>query len=293
MLVYLVKGKLPWQGVRANNKAEKYHKIMEKKMATPIEYLCLGLPTEFATYLHYCRSLRFDDRPDYGILKKLFRELMLKESLEYDCLYDWTFSDPTTHLREDSKDPKEEKVPNALDVSKGLISNEKSDTNLQLAPYIKDPVVEEKKADEIIRDFDNSSANANVGSSAASDAKDKSDEMIGSGDDVKSGNSPEVEVDASMKEQKKDEEPGNEAAMSPRSNDEEKKKSDAEDEEGKTPTKKKKKDKKEEPEDDQEGEKKGGAVTMKDMFKNRARDTRKRKTMKRKTGTKKDFEGEE
>lgn len=45
VLVYFLKGKLPWQGVRANNKAEKYHKIMEKKMSTPIEYLCLGLPS--------------------------------------------------------------------------------------------------------------------------------------------------------------------------------------------------------------------------------------------------------
>ncbi len=45
VLVYFLKGKLPWQGVRANNKAEKYHKIMEKKMATPIEYLCLSLPS--------------------------------------------------------------------------------------------------------------------------------------------------------------------------------------------------------------------------------------------------------
>jgi serine/threonine protein kinase len=42
VLVYFAKGKLPWQGVNAQGKAEKYHKIMEKKMATPVEYLCLG-----------------------------------------------------------------------------------------------------------------------------------------------------------------------------------------------------------------------------------------------------------
>jgi len=44
VLVYFVKGKLPWQGVNAQNKAEKYHKIMEKKMATPVEHLCEALP---------------------------------------------------------------------------------------------------------------------------------------------------------------------------------------------------------------------------------------------------------
>ncbi len=48
VLVYFVRGKLPWQGVQAQNKAEKYHKIMEKKMATPVEYLCADLPRKNA-----------------------------------------------------------------------------------------------------------------------------------------------------------------------------------------------------------------------------------------------------
>ena len=34
-------------------------------MATPIEVLCKGAPVEFATYLNYCRSLRFEEKPDY------------------------------------------------------------------------------------------------------------------------------------------------------------------------------------------------------------------------------------
>lgn len=47
VLIYFIKGKLPWQGVNAQNKAEKYHKIMEKKMSIPVEYLCLGIPSIF------------------------------------------------------------------------------------------------------------------------------------------------------------------------------------------------------------------------------------------------------
>ena len=34
-------------------------------MATPIDVLCKGAPCEFATYLNYCRSLRFEEKPDY------------------------------------------------------------------------------------------------------------------------------------------------------------------------------------------------------------------------------------
>ena len=43
-------GKLPWQGLKAWNKRDKYEKIMEKKIATPIEMLCKDKPQEFATY---------------------------------------------------------------------------------------------------------------------------------------------------------------------------------------------------------------------------------------------------
>lgn len=46
VLIYFIKGKLPWQGVNVQNKTEKYHKIMEKKMQTPVEYLCLGVPSK-------------------------------------------------------------------------------------------------------------------------------------------------------------------------------------------------------------------------------------------------------
>jgi len=94
VLVYLVKGFLPWQGIKANNKQEKYHKIMEKKMTTPVEILCKGLPIEFSTYLNYCRTLKFEDKPDYSYLRKMFKELFIREGFELDYMYDWTLQNP-------------------------------------------------------------------------------------------------------------------------------------------------------------------------------------------------------
>lgn len=41
--------------------------------------LCKGYPNEFASYFHYCRSLRFEDKPDYAYLKRIFRELFIRE----------------------------------------------------------------------------------------------------------------------------------------------------------------------------------------------------------------------
>jgi hypothetical protein len=88
--MYFNRGSLPWQGLRANTKKQKYEKIMEKKMTTPIDVLCKGFPAEFHTYFEYCRSLRFEDKPDYAYLKRLFKELFFCEGYQLDGQFDWT-----------------------------------------------------------------------------------------------------------------------------------------------------------------------------------------------------------
>ena len=44
LLVYLAKGKLPWQKVRAKNKQRKYEKILALKQQSTPEILCKDLP---------------------------------------------------------------------------------------------------------------------------------------------------------------------------------------------------------------------------------------------------------
>ncbi|GAB2210185.1 hypothetical protein Droror1_Dr00015445 [Drosera rotundifolia] len=90
VLMYFLRGSLPWQGLKAGTKKQKYDKISERKMLTPIEALCKGYPSEFTSYFHYCRSLRFDDKPDYSYLKRLFRDLFIREGYQFDYVFDWT-----------------------------------------------------------------------------------------------------------------------------------------------------------------------------------------------------------
>lgn len=102
MLVYFLKGSLPWQGLQAQakmNKEDKYQMILKKKMATTIEALTRGLPQEFADYLNYCRKLRFDEKPDYAVLRKMFRDLMARQGLEYDHQYDWVVKKAGGHVQ--------------------------------------------------------------------------------------------------------------------------------------------------------------------------------------------------
>ncbi|KAH7302657.1 hypothetical protein KP509_23G081700 [Ceratopteris richardii] len=90
VLMYFLKGSLPWQGLKAGTKKQKYERICEKKMSTSIEALCKSYPTEFSSYFHYCRSLRFDDKPDYAYLKRIFRDLFIREGFQFDYVFDWT-----------------------------------------------------------------------------------------------------------------------------------------------------------------------------------------------------------
>ncbi|URD91509.1 casein kinase [Musa troglodytarum] len=90
VLMYFLRGSLPWQGLKAGNKKQKYDKISEKKMLTPVEALCRSYPSEFISYFHYCRSLRFEDKPDYSYLKRLFRDLFIREGYQFDYVFDWT-----------------------------------------------------------------------------------------------------------------------------------------------------------------------------------------------------------
>ncbi|XP_035208722.1 casein kinase I-like [Stegodyphus dumicola] len=89
VLMYFNRGSLPWQGLRAATKRQKYERISEKKMSTPIEELCRTFPSEFATYLNYCRSLRFEEKPDYSYLRQLLRNLFHRQGFTYDYVFDW------------------------------------------------------------------------------------------------------------------------------------------------------------------------------------------------------------
>ena len=88
VLVYLLKGKLPWQGIKIKNKIQKIKSILVNKIETCSTDLCSGLPKEYEKYIDYCRNLEIDDKPDYSMLKNLFLEILQKEKQEIDYIYD-------------------------------------------------------------------------------------------------------------------------------------------------------------------------------------------------------------
>eukprot|EP01062_Namystynia_karyoxenos_P028925 TRINITY_DN2183_c0_g1_i1.p1 TRINITY_DN2183_c0_g1~~TRINITY_DN2183_c0_g1_i1.p1 ORF type:complete len:363 (+),score=129.30 TRINITY_DN2183_c0_g1_i1:97-1089(+) len=88
--MYFLRGSLPWQGLKAKTKKQKYDAIAQVKSQTTVAQLCQGYPPEFHKYLEYSRNLRFDDKPDYGMLRQLFRDCMTREGGQFDFVFDWT-----------------------------------------------------------------------------------------------------------------------------------------------------------------------------------------------------------
>jgi len=100
MIMYFLRGSLPWQGLKAENVKERYTKIGETKRQTPIDTLCEGFPEEFATYLRYVRHIDFFEQPDYDYLIKLFSDLYERNGYHWDSHFDWTNRPMHSHFTE-------------------------------------------------------------------------------------------------------------------------------------------------------------------------------------------------
>ena len=93
ILIYFLKGKLPWQDVKAKQKEERHKLISEIKSKVTIESLCENLPSEFAELLTYVKNLEFDEKPLYSKFYAFFHNLIEKLNKEMieekDYSYIW------------------------------------------------------------------------------------------------------------------------------------------------------------------------------------------------------------
>lgn len=97
ILVYFLKGKLPWQGVRGPGNQVRYEKILEIKISTSYNSLCEDIPgkaklEEFLIYLRNVKQLKFDNKPDYLRYRKLFKDLFYKNEYQHEIVFDWQCS---------------------------------------------------------------------------------------------------------------------------------------------------------------------------------------------------------
>ncbi|KAM1312931.1 hypothetical protein ACFX2F_017026 [Malus domestica] len=68
-LIFLLRGRLPWQGYQGENKG---FLVCKKKMATSPETLCCFCPQPFRQFVEYVVNLKFDEEPNYAKYISLF-----------------------------------------------------------------------------------------------------------------------------------------------------------------------------------------------------------------------------
>ena len=125
VIMYFLRGSLPWQGVKVKKNEKHYEKIGFVKMNTRVEELCEGFPNEFQYYFNYVKQLEFTEEPNYNFLQELFLSVLKNyckipslRNVNRELVYDW-------------KNPK--KIKNTNDVHshghKILLPNQKSMMN--------------------------------------------------------------------------------------------------------------------------------------------------------------------
>ena len=90
MAIYFLRGRLPWQGLKAKNSSDKNRLIMESKKAQDVAGLCAGLPEEFDRYMTLVKNADREKLPDHDMLREWFRKLGESEGMENDNVFDWT-----------------------------------------------------------------------------------------------------------------------------------------------------------------------------------------------------------
>ena len=129
VLIYFLKGKLPWQGIMIKNKEERYHKIMEIKRDISTMELCQECPEEFTKYMDYIRKLEYEEDPDYNMLKNLFNTVLEKNKFQFDYYYDWDVRQTVIDYNYFTDKTKNEKNSENNNNDKNEENNEKNNDN--------------------------------------------------------------------------------------------------------------------------------------------------------------------
>ncbi len=82
VLFYFLWGFLPWQGLGLEG-------ILKSKQGLTNLDLFHELPLEFHTFFEHCHSLSFNGKPNYNHFCHLFDNLLVKEGLQSDMVFDW------------------------------------------------------------------------------------------------------------------------------------------------------------------------------------------------------------
>eukprot|EP00903_Cladosiphon_okamuranus_P018659 g17174.t1 len=104
VLIYLVKGKLPWQGLTAKTREAHMEKIRKSKTEETAETLCRGLPA-LAEYLTYVRGLGPGEPADYARAELIFTDGLRRRGFSAGVPFDWMKQQQAPHHHHYNNNP--------------------------------------------------------------------------------------------------------------------------------------------------------------------------------------------
>ena len=133
VLLYFLRGSLPWQGIKVKAKENRYKKILVKKKETSSDELCETFPEEFKYLVDYTRNLGYTENPDYEKLRQNF-VVLVKEKMcrNFDFIYDWTTKtdiqqrDDNIDILNGNFDGNKNNIKNSNNKKEGEINNEET-----------------------------------------------------------------------------------------------------------------------------------------------------------------------
>ena len=161
MIIYFMKKKLPWQGIKGNSYKECYHKLYLMKKHMDLEILCRGLPREVFDYMKYAKSLKFEQEPNYIYLKKLFQNILTKKNIIIDK-YILSWCKNSDNVLNNEKNDAVNDNKNNINKKNSIIKLErKSSPHNRISKQIKENLEEKNKNSSLNYSNINSSNNMN------------------------------------------------------------------------------------------------------------------------------------
>ena len=153
VLMYFLRGNLPWQGLKVRSKEDRYKKILEKKKETSSQDLCKDFPHEFLEYVDYSKNLEYEENPDYDFLRQKFLDVLKGLNEEMDYIYDWTTkSDLKKRQNKKSRENSENEIEGDRENDGGNEQKDLESNNHDQLDRINTRNIKRDETQDIIRD---------------------------------------------------------------------------------------------------------------------------------------------
>ena len=169
VLMYFLRGSLPWQGLPGKNKEDRYKKILQKKIDTSAYDLCEGFPEEFEQYIEYTRKMEYCEQPLYDKLRENFVKIIEKANEDFDYIYDWSTSEEKKLRRKEyleELNAKKSKKSNSLGeeiylstkngetkMQNSELNEEEVKDNNNIEKYLEEEIIHKKKTKELKNNY--------------------------------------------------------------------------------------------------------------------------------------------